>query len=170
MVNHMTKGDAAVFKTEKSVALFGWMECVDLLDLGLDRVMAKLDTGARTSAIHAENIELFDRDGVEFVRFQTLADWNNPNVGFRTTEAPVVHVREIKNTSGVPEERLVVKTKARFGTRVWSIDVSLADRTNMTFPMIIGRAALKNHAVAVHTRRTFLVSERPVHIKREDNS
>ena len=157
-------------KKEPTVTLFGWMEYIALPELGLDRVKAKLDTGARTSAIHAENIELFDRDGVEFVRFQTLADWDDPNVGFRTIEAPVVHVREIKNTSGVPEERLVVKTKARFGDRVWSIDVSLADRTNMTFPMIIGRAALKNHAIAVHTRLAFLVSERPSYSKRKKNS
>lgn len=152
----------------QAVALFGWMEYVGLPELGLDHVKAKLDTGARTSAIHAENIELFDRDGVEWVRFQTLPEWDNPKVGFRTVEAPVAHVREIKNTSGIPEERLVVRTKARFGKRKWMIDVSLADRTNMTFPMIIGRAALKNHAVAVHTRKTFLVSERPPHSRRKE--
>ncbi len=153
---------------EHAVALFGWMEYIGLPQLGLDQVKAKLDTGARTSAIHAENIELFDKDGVEWVRFQTLPDWDNPHVGFRSVEAPVVHVREIKNTSGIPEERLVVKTKARFGKRLWMIDVSLADRTNMSFPMIIGRAALKNHAVAVHTRKTFLVSKRPPYSREEE--
>ncbi|WP_372884925.1 ATP-dependent zinc protease [Shimia sp.] len=155
---------------EQAVALFGWMEYVGLPELGLDQVKAKLDTGARTSAIHAENIELFDRDGTEWVRFQTLPDWDNPNVGFRAVEAPVVHVRGIKNTSGIPEERLVVKTKARFGKRMWMIDVSLADRTNMSFPMIIGRAALKNHAIAVHTRKAFLVSDRPLHSNRKETS
>lgn len=156
--------------SERPVTLFGWMEYIGLPELGLDHVKAKLDTGARTSAIHAENVELFDRDGVEWVRFQTLADWDNPNVGFQTVEAPVVHVREIKNTSGVPEERLVVKTTARFGKRLWTIDVSLADRSNMTFPMIIGRAALKNHSVAVHTRKTFLVSDRPPYSTRKENT
>lgn len=152
-----------------SVALFGWMEYIGLPELGLDHVKAKLDTGARTSAIHAENIKHFERDGVEWVRFQTLPDWDNPNVGFRTVEAPVVHSREIKNTSGIPEERLIVRTKARFGKRSWMIDVSLADRNNMTFPMIIGRTALKNHAVAVHTRKTFLVSERPPYSTGKEN-
>lgn len=155
---------------ELTATLFGWMEYIGLPELGLDQVKAKLDTGARTSAIHAENIELFDHDGVEWVRFQTLPDWDNPKVGFRTVEAPVVHIREIKNTSGIPEERLVVKTLARFGNRTWKIDVSLADRTNMTFPMIIGRAALKNHAIAVHTRKTFLVSERPPFSRRKETS
>ena len=148
-------------------ALFGWMEFVGLPELGLDQVKAKLDTGARTSAIHAENIELFDRDGSEWVRFATLPDWDHPEGGLRTVETPVVHLREIKNTSGIPEERLIVHTKARFGKRTWTIDLSLADRTNMTFPMIIGRAALKDHAVAVHTRKTFLISERPLKTKRK---
>ena len=154
-------------RKEQKLALFGWMEYVGLPGLGLDMVKAKLDTGARTSAIHAENIELFDRDGVEWVRFQTLPDWDHPKAGLRTVEAPVVHVREIKNTSGIPEERLVVPTRARFGKRSWTIDLSLADRSNMTFPMIVGRAALKDHTVAVHTRKTFLVSERPAYSKRK---
>ena len=170
MVDLMPKTPPQKTTKQPTVALFGWMEQICLPELGLDQVKAKLDTGARTSAIHAENIELFDRDGVEWVRFQTLPDWDNPKVGFRTVEAPVVHVREIKNTSGIPEERLVVRTQARFGKRKWMIDISLADRTNMTFPMIIGRAALKNHAVAVHTRKTFLVSERPLHSRRKENS
>lgn len=153
-----------------SVTLFGWMEYVGLPELSLDEVKAKLDTGARTSAIHAEDIELFDRDGVEWVRFKTLPDWGDVKAGFRTVEAPVIHAREIKNTSGVPEERLVIKTKARFGTRKWSIELSLADRSNMTFPMIIGRAALKDHAIAVHTRSTFLISRRPTRTRRKDLS
>ncbi|WP_242601374.1 ATP-dependent zinc protease [Pseudaestuariivita atlantica] len=166
----MTKMTPRPTAQEQGVALFGWMEYVCLPQLGVEKIKAKLDTGARTSAIHAENIELFDRDGVEWVRFQTLPDWDNPEVGFRTVEAPVVHVREIKNTSGIPEERLVVKTKARFGKRIWTIDISLADRTNMTFPMIVGRAALKSHAIAVHTRKTFLVSERPSYSPRKEKS
>ena len=169
MADLMSKTRPRKAATDQSVALFGWMEFVCLPDLGLEKVKAKLDTGARTSAIHAENIELFDHEGVEWVRFQTLPDWDDPKGGLRTVEAPVVHVREIKNTSGIPEERLVLKTKARFGKRKWTIDVSLADRSNMTFPMIVGRAALKDHAVAVHTRKTFLVSERPTYSKRKDN-
>ncbi len=154
--------------SHRPVTLFGWMEYVGLPDLNLGLVKAKLDTGARTSAIHAEDIDLFDKEGVEWVRFRTLPDWDDETAGFRTVEAPVIHVRDIKNTSGVPEERLVIRTKARFGRRSWSIELSLADRTNMTFPMIVGRAALKGHAIAVHTRSTFLISERPNHSQRKD--
>lgn len=152
----------------KPITIIGWMEYVGLPDLGLPMVKSKIDTGARTSAIHAENIELFDRSGKHWVRFQTLPDWESDDQGLRIVEAPLLHTRDIKNTSGVPEERLVIRTKARFGTRLWTIDLSLADRTNMTFPMIVGRSALKNHSVAVHTRRTFLVSQRPAYSHRKD--
>lgn len=154
-------------KEPKPVEVFGWMEFVDLPDLGLSYVKSKLDTGARTSAIHAENVKVFQREGKYWASFQTLSDWGDEYGGFRTVEAPVVHTRHIKNTSGIPEERIVVRTKVQFGAEVWTIELSLADRTNMTFPMIIGRSALKNHAVAVHTRRTFLVSSRPKRIAKE---
>lgn len=164
----MTKAMHQTPAHEAKLAVFGWMEYVSLPGLGLYQVKAKLDTGARTSAIHAQDIELFDQNGEEWVRFQTIADWDAPQAALQTVEAPVLHVREIKNTSGIPEERLVVKTKARFGKRLWTVDVSLADRTNMSFPMIIGRAALKNHAVAVHTRKAFLVSERPTYSRRKE--
>ena len=69
--------------------------------------------------------------------------------------------RPIKNTSGVPEDRFIIRTRMRLGRRLWTIDLSLSDRSAMTFPMIVGRAALKNHAIAVHTRRTHLVTPRP---------
>lgn len=166
----MSQPAPSIAATDNTMTLFGWMECVGLPDLGLEQVKAKLDTGARTSAIHAQDIEHFERDGKPWVRFRTLPDWDNPKLGFRTVESPVLQVRDIKNTSGIPEERLIIKTKAQFGKRSWTIDVSLADRTNMTFPMIIGRAALKNHAIAVHTRKAFLVSKRPTHSKREEKA
>ena len=155
---------------ERPITLFGWIERVSLPQFGLRHVKSKLDTGARTSAIHAEEIDLFDRDGTEWVRFKTVADWEGPDRDMRVVESPVLHLRDIKNTSGIAEERLVVKTRARFGRRSWTIELSLADRTNMTFPMIIGRAALKHHAIAVHTRRAYLISERPAPTPRKDDT
>ena len=71
-------------------------------------------------------------------------------------ETPVYDRRPIKNTSGVPEERIIIRTKLRLIDRSWDISVSLADRSNMRFPMIVGRSALKNHNIAVHTRRANL--------------
>ena len=151
-------------RKERPLTVIGWMECIDLPDLGLSRLKAKIDTGARTSAIHAERIDPFVRDGQEWVRFVT-----DTGHGKVSIEAPVVQRKAIKNTSGIPEERHVIRTRVRFGRRLWTIDLSLADRTEMTFPMIVGRAALKNHSVAVHTRRSYLITERPTRSKRKEN-
>ena len=135
--------------------VIGWMEHLDLPELDLHQIKAKIDTGARTSALHATGIETFRRDGEKWVRFLVRADKHSPE---RWAEAPIHDRREIKNTSGVPEERIVIRTKLRLIDRSWIISVSLADRSNMRFPMIVGRTALKNHNIAVHTRRANLTS------------
>lgn len=144
-----------VKKPRSHVSVVGWMEHIDLPDLGLHHVKAKFDTGARTSALHATQIETFFRDGQEWVRFNVHLKDNTPDVHL---EAPVHDTRHIKNTSGIPEERIVIRTRVRIAGRVWPISVSLTDRSNMRLPMIIGRSALKKQNIAVHTRSTKLTS------------
>ena len=136
----------------------GWMEMVSLPDLGLGELKVKVDTGARTSALHATDIRVFRRNGEEWVAF--MAD-SGHGLCDSPVEARIHEERAIKNTSGVPEDRFVIQTRLQIGRKIWRIDLSLSDRTNMTFPMILGRRALKNRNVAVHTRQTFLVSKKP---------
>ncbi|MGR3513598.1 MAG: ATP-dependent zinc protease family protein [Paracoccaceae bacterium] len=143
---------------EKRPNVIGWKECVSLPDLGLDSLKAKVDTGARTSALHATDIETFTKDAAVWVKF--MAD-SGHGLCDCPLEAPLHEERAIKNTSGIPEDRFVIRTRLRLGSRLWRIDLSLSDRTNMTFPMILGRRALKSHDVAVHTKRSYLVSKRP---------
>ena len=149
----------------KTPALTGWMEMADLPLLGLDRVKAKIDTGARTTALHATDIEEFVRDGEAWLRFRTQISEHSPE---RCIEAPYHSERAIKNTSGVPEDRYIIRTRLKLGKRQWMIDLSITDRGNMTFPMIIGRSALKDHNIAVHTRKTFLMTEPPQERRRKD--
>lgn len=144
-------------KKERELLVIGWIENIDLPSLKLHDVRTKIDTGARTSALHATHIEPFQRDSEEWVRFQVEFDSTHHS---DPLEAPVYERREIKNTSGVPEERIIIRTRFRIADRTWTISVSLTDRSNMTFPMIVGRSALKNHNVAVHTRRALIVSEK----------
>lgn len=144
---------------EHPLLIVGWMEYIDLPDLGLLNLKAKIDTGARTSAIHAVNIEAFQKNDTDWVRFTTHATQNDGDV---TIESPVHSTRNIKNTSGVSEERIVIRTKFRLARRMWTIDLSLTDRRNMTFGLIVGRTALKNHSIAVHTRRALLTQKRPI--------
>lgn len=137
-----------VKKPKRELLVIGWMEHLDLPELDLHDIKAKIDTGARTSALHATDIETFDRDGNEWVRFRSGSD--------RIIKAEVYDKREIKNTSGIPEKRIVIRTKLKLVDRAWDISVSLADRSNMRFDMIVGRTALKHHNIAVHTRRSNL--------------
>lgn len=138
------------------LVLVGWREMIDLPDLPLLGIKAKIDTGARTSALHATHIEAFEKDSEQWVRFRAAPAKRIKAIWF---EVPLHEERAIKNTGGVPEDRYVIRTRMRIGSRSWMTDVSLADRSNMTFEMIVGRAALKDHAVAVHTRKSFLLSQ-----------
>jgi len=135
--------------------VIGWRETVALPDLGIDAAVAKIDTGARTSALHATRIRHFERDGAQWVRFHV------PHAGLAEAidcEAPLVDSREIKNTSGVPEERLVIATRLTLGGRSWNIDVSLADRAAMSMPLILGRTAIRRHRILVNPGRSFLAA------------
>ena len=125
----------------------GWQERVDLPLLGLTNLKAKIDTGARTSALHATDIETFERDGASWVRFHTRFDDDARDTD---VECPIHDEREIRNTSGIPERRIVIRTKFRIADRLWRIDLSLTERTEMKFRMIVGRTALRGHSILVN--------------------
>lgn len=133
--------------------VIGWRELIGLPELGIPVMPAKIDTGARTSALHAEDQELFDRNGEQWVRFKApgLKD-----EAARMVETRVKTTREIKNTSGVPEARTVIRTLLMLGKHRWHIDVSLADRDAMTFDLIIGRTALKGRRILVDPAHSYL--------------
>ncbi len=133
--------------------MIGWRELIGLPELGILQMAAKIDTGARTSALHAEDREVFARDGKRWVRFKAPY---LKGVKSRFIEAPVAVEREIKNTSGVPENRLVIRTLLMLGNHRWHIDVSLADRDAMKFDLIIGRTALKGRRILVDPARSYL--------------
>lgn len=125
----------------------GWREWFALPELGLLAIEAKVDTGAATSAIHATDIEQFDRDGRSFVRFQT-----QPLSGVSVVcEAPVVDERNVTASSGHTEHRIVISTQLRSGIRsnapVWSIELTLTDRETMHLPMLVGREAMADRHV-----------------------
>jgi hypothetical protein len=136
----------------------GWQERVDLPLLGLKNLKAKIDTGARTSALHATDMVTFERDGAPWVHFHTRFDDDAHDTD---VECPVHDQREITNTSGVPENRFVIRTKLRISNRLWKIDLSLTERTEMRFRMIIGRSALRRHAILVDPSKRNLTTPVP---------
>ncbi|MGJ8530235.1 ATP-dependent zinc protease family protein [Maritalea sp.] len=145
--------------------VIGWREHIGLPNLGISRMAAKIDTGARTSALHAEEQELFERDGQRWVRFKAPKLKNHPAC---LIEAPLKSEREIKNTSGIAENRFVIRTLLMLGDHGWHIDVSLADRDAMTFDLIICRTALKGRKILVDPSRSFLSELRQSSLLHQD--
>ena len=143
---------------ERPLLVIGWHECISLPELGLLDFAVKVDTGAKTTALHADNIELFKRDGDKWVRFTAPSILGTPA---QTCEFPVFTKRDITNTSGSPENRIVIRTPMVLAGRRWKIDVSLTDRGSMQFPLILGRRALRRRNIAVHPGKSYLVSAKP---------
>jgi hypothetical protein len=139
-----------------SLAVVGWREWVGLPGLGIARVKAKMDTGARSSALHANSIEPFEADGKQFVRFDVMGE--SENVPWH--EAPVSDRRLVRSSNGETELRVVIRTDLSIAGRTWPADITLTNRERMDLPMLIGREALAGRAL-VDPERSWL-SGRPL--------
>lgn len=131
----------------------GWREWIGLPELQIASIKAKIDTGARTSALHALDLRPFEKNGLKWIEFRV------PRPGVPRTErchAMIVDQRRIKNTSGVPELRYVVTTTLILGNRHWHIELSLADRERMEFDIILGRTAIRRHGLLIDPGRSFV--------------
>ncbi len=120
--------------------LFGWRERVALPRLGIDRIKAKLDTGARSSALHVESVAPFLRGGGQWLRFEVLAGRRSRRVF--ACEAPALGRRPVRDSGGHVSERWFVETEVVLGSLTLAIELSLTDRCGMLFPMLLGRTAL----------------------------
>ena len=122
--------------------MIGWREWVSLPKLGLPVVKAKVDTGARTSSLHAFEIEPFTRKGVLHVRFRVHPLQKRELVV--TCEAPVVDHRFVSDSGGHREKRYVIETLLKVGDVEAVVQVTLANRESMSHRMLIGRSAMKH--------------------------
>jgi hypothetical protein len=153
-----------------SLPVLGWKEIVELPDWGIVDLKVKLDTGAKTSALHIENLVEVGPGSTDadlpVVRFEvplTRLD-DGPRV---EVTAPVVAYRSIRDTRARPELRPVVRTRLRCATIDEVIEVTLTRRSGMLFRMILGRRALRGHAV-VDPGRIFTTAPRGVSRARMD--
>ena len=123
-----------------ALPVFGWRERVALPRLGIDRIKAKLDTGARSSALHVESVEPFLREGVRWLRFEVLTGRHarHPFV----CEAPALARRRVRDSGGHVSERWFIETDVALGPLRLGMEMSLTDRCGMLFPMLLGRTAL----------------------------
>lgn len=134
-----------------AAAIVGWREWASLPGLAIARVKAKIDTGARTSALHANSIEPFDRNGRPWVRFDVTGEAEN----VPWHEAEVADRRSVRSSNGETELRFVIATDLALAARRWPIEITLTNRERMDLPMLIGREALAGR-VLVDAEKSWL--------------
>jgi hypothetical protein len=126
--------------------VIGWREWVAFPDLGIRAVKAKIDTGARTSSIHAFDIETFQRRGHPMVRFRVHPYQRDARVTVETT-APVLETRRVRSSTGHDQVRIVVLADVELLGMRWPIELTLASRDSMGFRLLLGRQALRRRFV-----------------------
>lgn len=133
----------------------GWREWAALPDLGVDRIKVKIDTGAKTSAIHAFNIRETEHDGVLYAEFVLHPEQRRAKPAVKC-KAPIIDRRVIKSSNGIAQERLIIRTAFVLGDRNWPIDLSLTNRDEMDYRMLVGRDALRKNVI-IRPGKSFLL-------------
>ncbi len=139
----------------KDKLLVGWRETLSLPSLGIEKINAKIDTGARTSCLHAFKVESFKKDQAQWVRFWIHPNQHNTDVEV-ICEAPVVDERIVRDSGGHEESRYVIRSDVSIGGEQWPIELTLTNRENMAFRMLLGRTAMHKRII-VDPIESFLV-------------
>jgi len=139
----------------KQPLLIGWREWIALPKLDIACIKAKVDTGARTSALHTFEIELYHDHGAPMVRFGVHPFQRRTDVVI-VAAAPVVDQRWVTDSGGHREKRYVICTPVALGPFTWDIEITLTNRDNMRFRMLLGRSAM-GARFAVAPGKSFLL-------------
>ncbi|MEM0999121.1 MAG: RimK/LysX family protein [Bacteroidota bacterium] len=128
-------------RKKKTLRLIGRRDRIDIPELELIAVEAKVDTGAYTSALHVQKIRAFKRDGVTWVRFR-LRHPSNPLYSDKVHEFPVVDEKTVRNSFGKIEERYTIRTPIRLFGKSYKVEFSLTNRAKLECPVLLGRKVL----------------------------
>lgn len=150
--------------TPKEPLKIGWREWVGLPELRVSAIKAKVDTGARTSALHAYYIAPFRRSGALWVRFE-LHPMQRSEAMKVTCEARAIDERTVRNSGGGVERRYIIRTMLKLGEEIWPIELALTNRDQMGFRMLLGRTALEGRAL-IEPGRSYLLGARAAKARR----
>lgn len=137
--------------------LIGWREWVSLPQLGIDKIKAKVDTGARTSALHAFALTPFKEGSQDKIRFEIHPLQHTTSV-IVTCIADIIDQRWVTDSGGHREERYVIKTPVQIGQDRVPIEITLTERDTMLFRMLLGRSAIRRHFM-INPARSFLTTK-----------
>ena len=136
--------------------IIGRLESINLPDLALEGIEVKVDTGAKTSSLHVNNIVKYNEKGKPHIKFDIHPDIHNVE-RLVTCKAAVFDMRSIKSSNGESERRYVIKTVIDLGKASWPIEITLTDRSDMSYLMLLGREALSDKFL-VDSSAVFLAS------------
>lgn len=148
-------------KHKQELLVIGWREWVSLPDLGIVNVKAKIDTGARSSAIHAFDIHTFCKEGKDMVRF-SVHPYQRDSIRTVTAQAELLDQRHVRNSGGHAELRLVILTAVELQGNRWPIELTLTNRDVMGFRMLLGRQAVRQRFL-VDPGNSYLLSAKQPH-------
>ena len=143
--------------SKKKYQIIGWREWVDLPELGINQIKAKIDTGARTSALHAFSLKPFIAEGIQKISFDIHPMQHNIH-NMITCIAEVVDKRLVTDSGGHEEERFVILTPLTIAGLTKSVEITLTERENMLFRMLLGRSALRKRFI-VNPARSFITNK-----------
>ncbi|CAE6885190.1 Ribosomal protein S6 modification protein [Pseudomonas marincola] len=141
-------------KTFDQLSVIGLREWINLPELGMVGLRAKIDTGASTSTLHASDIQPFQRDGAQWIRF--TAHLGTLVQSRHRCEAPVVSVKRIKSSNGQAQSRYVIRTNLVLGDRQWPVEFTLACRKTMRYRVLLGSKALIAGQLVVNPALTYV--------------
>ena len=151
------KKNIHLMKIKKKYPIIGWREWVSLPELGIHQIKAKIDTGARTSALHAFSLKIFKDNSKCRIQFDIHPLQHNVH-DVVTCTAEIVDKRLVTDSGGHAEERYVILTPLTIAGQTSSVEITLTERENMLFRMLLGRSALQKRFV-VNPARSFITTK-----------
>ncbi|MBY0500973.1 MAG: ATP-dependent zinc protease [Alphaproteobacteria bacterium] len=148
-------------KKEKRIikkVIAGWREWAQLPELGVEMIKVKVDTGAKTSSLHAFDVSTFTHMGIDWVQFDVHPIQDNDLIK-HTCACPIVDYRWITSSTGQAQKRFIILSNLKMGEFSHRIEISLANRDEMGFRMLLGRTALKGH-ILVDPSHSFLLGHK----------